>query len=240
MAMISLFTALAITTDYAMLPLANIKLMDTIVFVSALVFGLEVGVSVGALTWLVYGSVNPLGAAGGSLLIILIASETVYAFLGCAARKSFSFERAEIPTRSLFWGSLGLLGAFLYDLNTIITPTMLAGVPFTVALATLLPAVPFMMAHEISDFIFFATVGPVLVSAILKVARSRAVLPKVDDRTVALPVRLSAIFAPIDIREVKEREAVVRHISPYLLLIQCSGVYKTRAFMSEYTATKLH
>jgi hypothetical protein len=58
-AAISMFTALAVATDYAMLPLANVKLMDSIVFVSALAFGLEVGVSVGALTWLVYGEINP-------------------------------------------------------------------------------------------------------------------------------------------------------------------------------------
>ena len=73
-AAIAMFTALAVATDYAMLPLANIKLMDSIVFVSALTFGLEVGVSVGALTWLVYGEVNPLGPDGGLLLIILIGS----------------------------------------------------------------------------------------------------------------------------------------------------------------------
>jgi len=172
-ATISLFTALAITTDYAMFPLSNVKLMDTIVFVSALAFGLEIGVSVGALTWLVYGSVNPLGAAGGALLIILKVSETVYAFLGHLARRFFTFDRGDAPARSLFWGFLGLVGALLYDLNTIITPTVLAGVPLTVAFATLIPAIPFMLAHEISDFVFFAVVGPILVSAILKVVKPR-------------------------------------------------------------------
>jgi hypothetical protein len=180
LAIVSLFTALAISTDYAMLPLANIKLMDTIVFVCALVFGLNVGVSVGALTWLVYGSVNPLGAAGGPLLVILIVSETVYAFLGCLARKIFSFDEAGIPARSLFWGSLGLVGAFLYDLNTIITPAVLVGVPFTVALVSLLPALPFLLAHEVSDFVFFATIGPILVSAILKIVRSKGGMAKIQ------------------------------------------------------------
>ncbi len=168
-----MFTALAIATDYAMLPLANIKLMDSIVFVSALAFGLAVGVSVGALTWLVYGSVNPLGSAGGLLLVILIVSETIYAFLGYFAQKMFRFEETSVPARSLYWGSLGLIGAFVYDLNTIITPTMIAGVPFQVALASLLPAVPFMLAHEISDFAFFGTAAPALFIAILKVAKLR-------------------------------------------------------------------
>src|SRR5208283_5571849 len=87
-AAISMFTALAVATDYAMLPLANIKLMDSIVFVSALAFGLEVGVSVGALTWLVYGEINPLGPDGGLLLLVLVGSETIYAFLGSLVRRS--------------------------------------------------------------------------------------------------------------------------------------------------------
>ena len=170
-AVVALFTALAIITDYAMLPLANIKLMDTIVFVSGLVFGLNVGVSVGALTWLVYGTVNPLGSAGGPLLVILILSETVYAFLGSLARRAFSFEEVGIPARSLFWGCLGLTGAFVYDLATIITPTMMTGAPLMVALASLVPAVPFMLAHEVSDFFFFAVLGPILVGAILRVVK---------------------------------------------------------------------
>ncbi len=172
-AVISVFTALAITTDYAMLPLANIKLMDSIVFVSALAFGLGVGISVGALTWLVYGSVNPLGSAGGPLLVILIVSETIYAFLGYLAQRMFNFDETNVPARSLFWGSLGLMGAFVYDLNTIITPTLIAGVPFAVALASLVPAVPFMLAHEISDFAFFATAAPALFFAIRKVAKTK-------------------------------------------------------------------
>ena len=170
--MISLFTALAISTDYAMFPLTNVKLIDTIVFASGLVFGLYVGVSVGALTWLVYGSVNPLGSAGGLLLLILVVSETVYAALGSLARRFFSFSDTGQPERSLFWGCLGLIGAFVYDLATIITPTMLTGASFGVAVASLAPAVPFMLAHEISDFVFFAAVGPILISAMLKVMKS--------------------------------------------------------------------
>ena len=170
-AVVALFTALAVTTDYAMLPFANIKLMDTIVFVSALMFGLETGVSVGALTWLVYGSVNPLGSAFGPLLAILVASETVYAFLGSLARRIFSLRTVGVPARSLFWGCLGLIGAFVYDVITILVPTMMTGVSFGVAMASFVPAIPFMLAHEISDFAFFATAGPILVGAIFKVVR---------------------------------------------------------------------
>jgi hypothetical protein len=170
-AIVSVFSALAITTDYAMLPLPNVKLMDTIVFVSAMVFGFSVGVSVSALAWLVYGSINPLGSAGGPLLVILMASETIYAFLGYGARRLFGSQENGIPARSLMWGSLGLIGAFLYDLSTIITPALVAGTSFGVALASLVPAMPFILAHEISDFAFFATAAPLLVISIDRIAK---------------------------------------------------------------------
>ncbi len=172
-AVVSLFSALAIATDYAMLPLANVKLMDSIVFVSSMVFGLGIGASVGALTWLVYGSVNPQGSAGGILLAILIASETIYALLGYLARRWTSLDEAGLSSTRLFWGSLGLMGAFVYDLGTIITPALISGVSPLIAFATLVPAIPFMLAHEISDFAFFAIAAPAMYGAVLRVGRQK-------------------------------------------------------------------
>jgi len=178
---ISLFTALAICTDYAMFPLSNVKLMDSIVFVSALAFGLPVGVAVGAFTWLVYGSINPLGSAGGPLLLLLMGSEAIYALLGCGARRMLGFDESSIPARSVLWGSFGLIGAFLYDLNTIITPALMIGEPMKVSLASLLPAAPFMVAHEVSDFVFFAVAAPALYAAIRRVLKTRLSAPSISD-----------------------------------------------------------
>lgn len=172
-AAISVMTALAIVTDYALFPFANVKLMDTIVFVSALTFGLGAGIAVGALTWLVYGTFNPLGADGGSLLLLLIVSETVYAFMAVVAKRLANPSSHDLPSRSVVWGALGLIGAFLYDFNTVVTPAALAGTPITTSTvaAMLAFASPFLLAHEISDFVFFATVAPILYAAISKMLR---------------------------------------------------------------------
>lgn len=64
-----------------------------------------------------------------------------------------------------------MVGAFVYDLSTIITPALIAGISFGVAFASLVPAIPFMLAHEISDFAFFATVAPLLVVSIGRIAK---------------------------------------------------------------------
>ena len=197
-AVVSLFTALATATDYAMFPLSNVKLMDSIVFVSALAFGLPVGVAVGGLTWLVYGSINPLGAAGGPLLVILICSEAIYALLGSAARRMLGFDESGIPVRSILWGSLGLIGAFLYDISTIVAPSLVIGEPTKVALASLLPAAPFMVAHEASDFVFFALAAPAFYAAIRRVMRLGHGRPGVDILGAALPDPVARSAASAD------------------------------------------
>jgi len=168
-AAVSMFTALAIATDYALLPLANVKLMDSIVFICALTFGVSAGASVAALTWLVYGTVNPLGPDSGPFLLLLIASEMVYVAFGYLARRMLTPDQS-VPARSLLWGSFGLIGAFLYDVNTILTPSLIIGQSLQASLVEMLPAAPFMLAHEISDFVFFATVAPVLYASVRKVA----------------------------------------------------------------------
>ena len=165
---IALLTALNLSTDYAMFPLFNVKLMDSIVFFAGLMFGLEVGLSVGALTWLVYGTINPLGSAPGGLLIFLMLSEMIYAVFGWLTARWLDFSGYRIPERCLLFGFLGFIGAFLYDLNTIVTYAVFLGTSLPAALLLLFPAVPFMIAHEASDFAFFATVVPALYRVISK------------------------------------------------------------------------
>ena len=164
-----MFTALAVATDYAMFPFANIKLMDSIVFVSAIAFGVSVGASVAALTWLVYGTVNPLGPDSGAFLLLLILSEMIYVLFGYIARRMLSPDES-VPTRSLLWGAFGVVATFLYDVNTIVTPNLIIGQSLQVSLAESLPAIPFMLAHEVSNFLFFATFAPLVYVAIRRLA----------------------------------------------------------------------
>ncbi len=153
-----------------MFPLFNVKLMDSIVFFAGLVFGLEIGISVAGLTWLVYGTINPLGSAPAGLLAFLMLSEMIYAVFGWFTARWLDFSGYRIPEKCLLFGFLGFIGAFLYDLNTIVTYTVFVGASLPAAFLLLFPAVPFMIAHEASDFAFFATVVPALYRVISKSA----------------------------------------------------------------------
>lgn len=182
-AVVSLFSALAIVTDFLMLPLANVKLMDSIVFVSTLAFGPTVGISVASITWLVYGSINPLGSATGPWLVLLILSEMIYVFFGWLVSTKINSGSYRLGERSLLFGLLGLFGAFLYDLNTIVTPELLSGVSLPVTLASLPFAVPFMVSHEVSDLVFFMLIAPPLYAAVIRVGRFRLGRVMVETRS---------------------------------------------------------
>jgi uncharacterized membrane protein len=59
--LITILAALCVGGSYALIGLPNIKVMDLVVFVTGFVFGASIGAIIGTLTWIVYGTVNPLG-----------------------------------------------------------------------------------------------------------------------------------------------------------------------------------
>src|SRR5437879_8954914 len=79
---VAVFTALSLATNYALIGFQNVKLMDTLVFIVAFLFGVRLGIGVAVSTWLVYGLVNPNGADGPIILSFLILGECCYALSG--------------------------------------------------------------------------------------------------------------------------------------------------------------
>src|SRR5437879_9694280 len=75
----AVFTALALATNYALIGIPNVKIMDTLVFVAAFFFGLRLGIGVAASIWLVYGFVNPNGVDTFPMLSFLMVGECFYA-----------------------------------------------------------------------------------------------------------------------------------------------------------------
>jgi hypothetical protein len=82
MALIPVFTALSLATNYAMIDIPNVKLMDAFVFIAAFLFGLKVGLGTAISIWAVYGFINPYGQDDLTLLLFLMAGECLYAVSG--------------------------------------------------------------------------------------------------------------------------------------------------------------
>jgi len=174
-AVMAVFSALAVASNYALLAFPQVKLMDSLVFVSAYLFGFGVGAGVAVITWLVYGSVNPLGAAGFPLLIVLMVGELFFAFsgalLGHRWKRSAVFGNGRrFLNKSLVLGLTGLLSAFAYDFWTNAIEGLLIYRSIEGIALRWITGVYFALAHELADFVFFAFVVPILIVAISRVS----------------------------------------------------------------------
>jgi len=169
---IAVMTALCVTSNYAMIGLPNIKFMDLFVFVSGYCFGTLPGILVGVLTWLVYGTLNPLGFS----LPILAATSMGEAFYGLVGGLSRDMG-LRVPGFSMMgkkehWISnfkialVGFILTFLYDLFTNIVSGITVGLSIPVALIN---GIPFAILHEGSNLAFFFWGGAPLIMAVQRI-----------------------------------------------------------------------
>jgi hypothetical protein len=203
---VAVFTALALSTDYALIGLQNIKLMDTLVFIAGFLFGIRLGVAVAVPTWLVYGLVNPNGVDDPITLSFLILGECLYALGGGILRRTSIGEeiyKMESPhqgpiitdegnivgrmanrvrqldlTPSLVFALVGLQATFGYDLLTnFISWSFRTTSLYQAFIIGNIVGVPFSVAHEGSNLVFFATVAPAVIVAVRRMGfgfRSRS------------------------------------------------------------------
>jgi hypothetical protein len=175
LALVAAFTALAVSSDFALTDIPNVKVVDPIVFSVAFVFGLEMGVYVGALSELIWGTVSPYGF-GGYVIPFLVAGEVIYALAGWAASKAWSGESSRLSARNLYFGATLAICAFLWDLETNAATALLSFWPsLTVQklLATEALGIPFMISHEVSDLLSGAVLAPIIIFYASRLAKPR-------------------------------------------------------------------
>lgn len=161
-ALIAVLVATAIATNYLMIGALNVKFMDLIVFTSGYLMGSGLGAFTGALVWLIYGTVNPFGFSL-PVFASTIIGETMFGIAG-----GFFANRGHDDVLGIDpWVAVtGFLLTFLYDLFTNIVSGLTAGVPIPLALIT---GTPFMLAHTVSNAVFFGFGFKPLVNSINKV-----------------------------------------------------------------------
>ena len=166
------FITAILSSNYAMSGVPNIKLFDLLVFSAGYVLGFRRGVVVAASAWLLYGTFNPWGSADSLLLTVLMASETVYAFLGFCFRGLVSRRDLRLfnirQTKILI--SFAILATFSYDLFTntytgIVWANMSGGSYwFWIKIALFNPgALLFSLVHVAGNVIMFSIMGPLII-----------------------------------------------------------------------------
>jgi len=150
---IAVTVAACLGSNYALIGVANLKVMDLLVFVSGFVFGPMIGASVGILVWTVYGLLNPYGFVP-QIWIATMLSESIYGVAGGLLGKSLSAVR--LPSNraglSILFGATGFLLTLTYDLVTNIAFALTFNVPIIVAL---IAGIPFAIIHEASNTVLF-------------------------------------------------------------------------------------
>ncbi len=175
-ALVAVFAGLSLGTNYALIGLPNVKIMDALVFVAAFVFGLRIGVGVAVSTWTIYGFVNPYGQDDLILLSFLITGECFYALAGALLRKtSVAKELVEdnhpYGRFSVLFGAAGVLSTLAYDVLTNFASWLFRTSSLYNSLVIgLITGAPFAFIHEISNLVFFATAAPAAILAIKRIA----------------------------------------------------------------------
>lgn len=168
-AVVAVFTALVVGSDFALTPFVNFKLLDTIVFLVAYAYGLRQGAAVAVLSETVWSVVSPWGPAG-VITPFLVAGELLFAAAGWEASKVWRLERRAVSPTAIFIGATLAVCAFLWDFEVnAVTAVIWFGTNLTVTqlgiteLAGFVFPVP--MLHEVGDFLL----GTLLVPATLLV-----------------------------------------------------------------------
>lgn len=165
LAITAIFTALIVGSDFALAPLANVKLLDTMVFVVAFAFGFRIGAAVAVLSETVWSTVSPWGM-GGAITPFLVGGELLFAFAGYAASRLWEAPEnlPAFSAQNLYFGAILSVGAFVWDFETNIATGLIAGAQtLTGLLAYEVFGIPFMIAHEVSDFVLGSALAPIVI-----------------------------------------------------------------------------
>ena len=164
--LIAVTVAACIGSNYALIGIPNLKVMDLLVFVSGFVFGPLVGASIGILVWVVYGVLNPYGFVL-PIWIATMLSESLYGFMGgVIARRLSAIDVSNNRTGLGFlFGAIGFFITFLYDLITNVAFALTFGLPIY---AAIIAGIPFAIIHELSNTAIFGICSIPLVSILEK------------------------------------------------------------------------
>jgi len=150
---ISTLVALCVATNYALVGVYNVKVMDFIVFVGGFCFGPLAGALIGILSWAVYGVINPYGFVP-QIWLATMFSEPIYGLAGGFLSRnlgSTDFKSSHFQL-SIIFGVFGFFSTLVYDLITNVVYALTFNIPTIVAIIL---GTPFTILHELSNTAIF-------------------------------------------------------------------------------------
>lgn len=174
-AIVAVFTAAIVGSDFALAQFPNVKLLDTLVFVASFTFGLGTGAAVAILSETIWSFVSPWGIAG-AITPFLVLGELMFVVAGWAAAKAWGDRLQTVSPTSLFIGATMAICAFMWDFETNAATALLAYWPqltLQKLIITELAGGVFAVSHELSDFLLGTLLAPAVVLMIPRVLRRK-------------------------------------------------------------------
>lgn len=165
-AIVATLVALSIATNYVLIGVHNIKPMDFMVFVGGFCFGSLTGASIGMLSWLIYGTLNPYGFVPQVWLATMLA-ESIYGIVGGALGKSLALTNfnGQQFKLSVFFATMGFLPTVIYDLITNVVYASSFNIPIVAAIFV---GAPFTVLHEAANAAIFGVCSLPMITALEK------------------------------------------------------------------------
>jgi hypothetical protein len=140
-------------------------------FCSAYSFGFKVGVAVAVLTELIWGLISPYGMYL-PIIPFLVGANVIYAVAGCGASKVWGYNLKPASNLNVIFGSILATCAFFWDTITNFGTAILIVWPH-VTLSALLYyegfGIPFMVFHELGDFVLGSALAPIVIVYFLRI-----------------------------------------------------------------------
>ena len=170
-AVVAVFSAAIIGSDFALASVPNVKLLDTLVFVASFAFGLGTGAAVAVVSETVWSVVSPWGVAG-AIAPFLVLGELLFALAGWGASKAWRRGTRVVSPVSLFIAATMAICAFVWDLETNAATALLEYWPkltMQKLVATEIFGATFAVSHELSDFVLGLTLIPVVIALLPRI-----------------------------------------------------------------------
>lgn len=168
-AIVGVFSALAVTLGYLLAPIPNIELFTATIFLSGFLFGIRNGVLVGIFASLLFGIYNPWGPSPGPLLIAQVITRSLVGLTG-----GF-FGRIDWPSKpfwlkALSFATAGFLLTSIYTAAAALSFVIPAGFSADKLAAEIVAGFFLISLGTMSNVIIFAVVLPAVAEVLRRTA----------------------------------------------------------------------
>lgn len=164
-AIVGVFSALAFAGAYLLLPLHNIEIFTTIIFVSGYLFGEKVGTLVGVIASALFAILNPFGISPLPLLLVQMASRGFVGYVGGRFGKMNLAERGR-PYRLFAFGLAGLVLTWIYIILALLSGIFTSGFSIEQLKVSFVFGIVSYSILSVGNILIFALVLPFVTDAL--------------------------------------------------------------------------